>query len=95
LISKNNLRRMYWNTKPISYWRRGMDLETALKAAKSKGDSCVFCAKSIASGAPVVVGEYRVGGKIIGKTVRVESCIECVKAARDLIDLRIKEATSL
>lgn len=85
---------MYWNTKPISYWRRGMDLEASVKAAKSKGDSCVFCAESIAEHVPVVVGEYRVGTKLIGKTVRVESCLECAKAARDLIDLRIKEATS-
>ncbi len=85
---------MYWNTKPISYWRRGMDLEAAIKADHSRGDSCAICAKSIAERAPVVVGEYRVGGKLIGKTVRVETCIECAKAARDLIDLRIKEATS-
>lgn len=71
-----------------------MDIDSVIKASKSKGDSCAICTKPLPEGTPVVVGEYRVGTKLLGKTVRVESCIECAKAARDLIDLRVKEATS-
>ena len=72
-----------------------MDLEAALRSSKSRGDACVVCTKDLPSGTPVVTAEYRVGGKLVGKTLRVETCVECAKAARDLIDLRIKEATSL
>lgn len=71
-----------------------MDLEASIKGTRSKGDSCVICTKELPAGTPVVLGEYRVGTKLLGKTVRAASCIECAKAARDLIDLRIKEATS-
>lgn len=92
--TKNALRRMYWDTTRISYRRRGMDLEAALRSSKSRGDACVVCTKDLPAGTPVVTAEYRIGGKTLGKTVRAEACVECAKAARDLIDLRIREATS-
>jgi hypothetical protein len=88
---------MYWSTTPVSYPRRRterVDIDAAIKASKSKGEPCVSCAIPSKPGNPIISGEYRVGTKLLGKTVRVESCIECAKAFRDLLDLRIKEAGS-
>ena len=58
------------------------------------GGECVLCEKAIVKGERMIAGEYRVGGKLIGKNIRVEAHVSCVREFRDLLDLRIKEATS-
>ena len=71
-----------------------MKAEELVKAAVSAGDLCVLCDKAIVKGDRVVAAEYRVGGKVIGKTIRVETHVSCLREFRDLLDLRIQEATS-
>ena len=73
-----------------------MKAEGFIKAGvAARGDTeCVLCETPIAQGDRVVTGEYRVGGKVIGKDIRVGAHVSCVRELRDLLDLRIKEATS-
>ena len=73
-----------------------MDMDAALKVGKSAGgESCIFCDLKIPQGAAVISGETRIGGKVIGKTIRVESHVDCAKTFKSLIDLRIRQAELL
>lgn len=89
---------MYWETVPVAYpkRRKPVDMDAALRAEKSSGDeSCIFCDLKIPKGAAIVSGEHRIGTKLIGKTVRVETHLDCAKTFKSLIDLRIRQAELL
>jgi len=69
-----------------------VNLEQAIKVICSIGDKCIFCDGKISAGERVVEGEYRVGGRVMGKTFRVESHPSCAGKFGELLSKRAKEA---
>jgi len=71
-------------------------LSESIAAKVSAGkEFCIFCESPILAGQKVLAGEHRMGGRVIGKTVHVESCLDCAGELNVFLQVQIDKARSL